>query len=42
MLDMFPEGTALRTDGAVHASEPVAATWSIQATDLTGSVSLHS
>lgn len=33
VLDMFPEGTALRTDGAVHASEPVAVTWSIQATD---------
>lgn len=35
VLDMFPVGTALKTDGGVHASEPVAATWSIQATDLT-------
>lgn len=38
MLDMFPKGTAFRTDRAEHASEPVAATWSTQAIYLTGSI----
>lgn len=37
MLDMFPTGTAFKTDRAAHASEPT--TQSTEAGTLTGNIS---